>query len=138
MRVNVTAIIDSAELNGFHIRVVGLCALLIFLDGFDLQAISYAAPAVSYALGISRPMLGPVFSAGFAGLTLGAMVFGLLGDRWGRKTVFVLCGIVFGLASLGTATAGSLTQLMIWRLIAGFGLGGATPVAITIATDFSR
>lgn len=136
MRVNVTAIIDSAKLNGFHIRVVGLCALLIFLDGFDLQAISYAAPAVSYALGISRPMLGPVFSAGFAGLTLGAMVFGLLGDRWGRKTVFVLCGIVFGLASLGTATAGSLTQLMIWRLIAGFGLGGATPVAITIATDY--
>ena len=136
VRVNVTAIIDSAALNGFHIRVVGLCALLIFLDGFDLQAIGYAAPAVSYALGISRPMLGPVFSAGFAGLTLGAMVFGLLGDRWGRKTVFVLCGMVFGLASLGTATAGSLMQLIAWRLVAGFGLGGATPVAITIATDY--
>ena len=81
-------------------------------------------------------MLGPVFSAGLAGLTLGALFFGLLGDRWGRKTVFVLCGVVFGLASFGTATSSSLTQLLIWRLIAGFGLGGATPIAITIATDY--
>lgn len=134
--VNVTEIIDSTKLNMFHLRVVGLCALLIFFDGFDLQAISYVAPAVSLALGISRPMLGPVFSAGLAGLTIGAMVFGLLGDRWGRKTVFVLCGILFGLASLGTATAASLNQLLIWRLVAGFGLGGATPIAITIATDY--
>jgi AAHS family 4-hydroxybenzoate transporter-like MFS transporter len=81
-------------------------------------------------------MLGPVFSAGLAGLTAGALVFGLLGDRWGRKTVFILCGVVFGLASLGTATAGSLGQLLVWRLVAGFGLGGATPIAITIATDY--
>jgi AAHS family 4-hydroxybenzoate transporter-like MFS transporter len=134
--VNVTEIVDSSRLNSFHFRVVGLCALLIFFDGFDLQAISYAAPAVSAALGISRPMLGPVFSAGFAGLTSGALVFGLLGDRWGRKTVFILCGVLFGLASLGTATSGSLTQLLLWRLVAGFGLGGATPIAITIATDY--
>lgn len=136
MIVNVTEIVDSAKLNSFHLRVVGLCALLIFFDGFDLQAISYAAPAVSKALGISRPMLGPVFSAGLAGLTAGALVFGLLGDRWGRKTVFILCGLVFGLASFGTATAGSLQALLIWRLAAGFGLGGATPIAITIATDY--
>ena len=134
--IDVTEIIDSTRLNGFHLRVVGLCALLIFFDGFDLQAISYVAPAVSQALGISRPMLGPVFSAGLAGLTLGALVFGLLGDRWGRKTVFILCGVLFGLASLGTATATDLHQLLLWRLAAGFGLGGATPIAITIATDY--
>lgn len=134
--VNVSDIVDSTRLNSFHLRVIGLCALLIFFDGFDLQAISYAAPAVASALGISRPMLGPVFSAGLAGLTLGALVFGVMGDRWGRKTVFVLCGVIFGLASLATATAGSLTQLLAWRLIAGFGLGGATPIAVTIATDY--
>ena len=136
MLVNVTQIIDSTKLNAFHLRVVGLCALLIFFDGFDLQAISYAAPAVSAALGISRPMLGPVFSAGFAGLTAGALIFGLLGDRWGRKSVFISCGVLFGLASLGTATSANLTQLLIWRLVAGFGLGGATPISITIATDY--
>ncbi|WP_158926855.1 MFS transporter [Acidisphaera sp. S103] len=134
--VNVSEIIDAAKLNAYHLRVVGLCALLIFFDGFDLQAISYAAPAVSGALGISRPMLGPVFSAGFIGLTTGALAFGLLGDRWGRKTVFILCGVLFGLASLGTATSGDLTQLLLWRLLAGFGLGGATPISITIATDY--
>ena len=49
--------------------------------------------------------------------------------------MFILCGILFGLASFGTATSTSLTQLLIWRLIAGFGLGGATPISITIATD---
>ncbi len=134
--VNVSEVIDDAKLNAFHFRVVGLCALLIFFDGFDLQAISYAGPAVAKILNMTRAQLGPVFSAGLLGLTLGALMFGLLGDRLGRKRVFIACGVLFGLASFGTTTVTSLNELLLWRLLAGLALGGATPLAITIATDF--
>jgi MFS transporter, AAHS family, 4-hydroxybenzoate transporter len=134
--VNVSGIIDNSPLTGFHIRVVGLCAFLLFSEGFDLQAISYAAPALAHELSIPKPMLGPLFSAGQFGLMIGALLFGIAGDRWGRKRVFIFCGLDFGLASLATALSSSYSALVFWRVIAGLGLGGAGPIAITIASDY--
>jgi AAHS family 4-hydroxybenzoate transporter-like MFS transporter len=134
--VNISELIDNSRLNGFHIRVVGLCGCLLFFEGFDFQAISYAAPALSKALAISKPMLGPLFSAGQLGLMAGALLFGIAGDRWGRKRVFIFSGLDFGLASLATALSSSYSALVFWRLVAGLGLGGVGPIAITIASDY--
>ncbi len=134
--VNVSELIDNSRLNLFHLRVIGLCASLLFLEGFDFYAISYVAPEMGRALAFSKPMLGPIFSAGQFGLMLGALILGIAGDRWGRKRVFILCGLVFGLASLATALTTSYLWLLIWRSIAGFGMGGAGPIAITIASDY--
>jgi AAHS family 4-hydroxybenzoate transporter-like MFS transporter len=135
--VNVSELIDNSRLNSFHFRVIGLCTCLLFFEGFDFYAISYVAPALGQALAISKPMLGPIFSAGQFGLMLGALILGIAGDRWGRKRVFILCGIVFGLASLATALTTSYLWLLIWRSVAGLGMGGAGPIAITIASDYS-
>lgn len=137
MTININAVIDEAGLTGFHLRVLALCGGLVFLDGFDLQAISYAAPALARGLALDGKQVGLLFSAGQLGLMLGALVFGLAGDRWGRKRVFVLCGLIFGLASLAMTQAAGILDLLGWRLVAGLGLGGATPLAITIAADFS-
>ena len=136
LEVNVSELIDNSRLNPFHIRVIALCSCLLFFEGFDFYAISYVAPALGQALAISKPMLGPIFSAGQFGLMLGALIFGIAGDRWGRKRVFILCGLVFGLASLATALTASYLWLLTWRSIAGFGMGGAGPLAITIASDY--
>jgi AAHS family 4-hydroxybenzoate transporter-like MFS transporter len=134
--VNVSELIDNSRLNSFHIRVISLCACLLFFEGFDFYAISYVAPALGEALAISKPMLGPIFSAGQFGLMLGALILGIAGDRWGRKRVFILCGLVFGFGSLATALTTSYLWLLIWRSMAGFGMGGAGPIAITIASDY--
>jgi MFS transporter, AAHS family, 4-hydroxybenzoate transporter len=134
--VNVSELIDQSRLNPFHIRVIVLCACLLFFEGFDFYAISYVAPVLGQALSISKPMLGPIFSAGQLGLMIGALVLGIAGDRWGRKRVFILCGLVFGLASLATAFTTSYVGLLFWRSIAGLGMGGAGPIAITIASDY--
>jgi AAHS family 4-hydroxybenzoate transporter-like MFS transporter len=134
--VDVSELIDNSRLNPFHIRVIGLCSCLLFFEGFDFYAISYVAPALGQALAISKPMLGPIFSAGQFGLMLGALILGIAGDRWGRKRVFILCGLIFGIASLATALTTSYLWLLIWRSIAGLGMGGAGPIAITIASDY--
>jgi AAHS family 4-hydroxybenzoate transporter-like MFS transporter len=136
MSINVTDVLDNAKLNSFHILIVALCALMIFFDGFDLQAIGFAAPALAEALHISRPALGAVFSAGQFGLILGGLAFGLMADRWGRKPVFILSGVVFGIGSIGTALSGSYEALVAWRVFTGIGLGAATPIAVTVATDY--
>jgi len=135
MGIDVTAVIDNARFGRAHLRIVLLCAVLILLDGFDLGAISFAAPEFIKLLQIDRAMIGPVFSAGLFGLTLGALLFGLLGDRWGPRRVFVLCGVIFGICTLGTATATTMPTLLAWRFLAGVGLGGASPLSIAIASN---
>jgi len=135
--IDVSGLIDASPLRGFHLRIIGLCALLIFFDGFDVQAVSYAAASLAIALGVARSVLGPIFSAGVLGLAIGSLSFGSLGDRYGRKRIFILCGLLFGMASLATALAGTLQTLLMSRFVAGLGLGGATPIALTISTDYS-
>ncbi|MDQ2084399.1 MFS transporter [Xanthobacteraceae bacterium Astr-EGSB] len=136
MARNVSDVIDNARFNGYHLRIIMICGLLILFDGFDLTAISYAAPDLIKHLGINRSLIGPVFSAGLFGLTLGALGFGLIGDRLGIKPTFALCCVVFGVFTLATVVASSLTELMVYRFIAGLGLGGASPLSVAYASDY--
>jgi AAHS family 4-hydroxybenzoate transporter-like MFS transporter len=133
---NVSDIIDSARFNAYHRLIIGLCGLMVFFDGFDLSAISFAAPDVVKMLGVERAMIAPVFSAGLLGLTLGALGFGFIGDRWSVKRTFILCGLLFGIFSLLTATATTVPVLIAYRFLAGLALGGASPISIAIASGY--
>jgi AAHS family 4-hydroxybenzoate transporter-like MFS transporter len=83
--INVSSVVDEAHFNRYHLRIVVLCGLMIFLDGFDLTSISFAAPQFINFLGLDTASIAPVFSAGLLGLTIGALVFGFIGDRWGSS-----------------------------------------------------
>jgi MFS transporter, AAHS family, 4-hydroxybenzoate transporter len=135
--VDVQELIDSRRLSMFQLLVVSLCALIVFMDGFDTQAIGYVAPAVVRAWHVDRAALTPVFSAGLFGLMLGALAFGPVADRFGRKPVLVFCSLFFGVMSLFTATADSVRSLTILRFITGLGLGGAMPNAIALTTEYA-
>jgi len=133
---NVSDVIDNARFNAFHLWIAFLCGLMVFLDGYDLTAVSYAAPHFIQLFGITRAMIAPVFSAGLFGLTIGALAFGLVADRLGTKQTFILCGIGFGVLSFAAPFAPSVTVLVLLRFFAGLMLGGASPISIAIASDF--
>ena len=135
--INVTEFIDGKKLSGFQIAVFALCALIVLIDGFDTQAIGYVAPAIVRSWRVSRAALTPVFSAGLFGLMLGALAFGPLADRFGRKPVLIFCTLFFGAMSLLTATASSIPSLVAFRFITGLGLGGAMPNAIALTTEYA-
>ena len=116
---------------------VGLCAMVTFTDGFDTQAIGYVAPAIVRAFHVDRTALGPVFAVGLFGLMLGALAFGPIADRWGRKPVLVFCTAFFGICSLLTTRATDVHSLFYFRFLTGLGLGGALPNAIAITTDLA-
>ena len=78
------------------------------MDGFDAQAMGYVAPALAPELHIARQALGPVFSSGLVGIMIGALLFGPLADRVGRRPVLIVCTVLFGICSLLTAKADSL------------------------------
>ncbi len=136
-QVNVPALIDEQKIGTFQIRVAVLCAAVVFMDGFDAQAIGYVAPTLSKAWSLKPGELGPVFAAGLFGLMLGALAFSPLADRIGRKPVIVFCTLWFGVASLLTVTAESTTGLLVWRFITGLGLGGAMPNPIALTCEYA-
>jgi MFS transporter, AAHS family, 4-hydroxybenzoate transporter len=116
-------------------RVFLLCALVAFADGFDTQSIGPAARSIAAALGFETGAFGIVFSASQLGFLLGAACFGTLGDRFGRKRSLIVTITVFAAASLGTAFASSYPVLILLRLAAGVGLGGASPNFISLAAS---
>jgi MFS transporter, AAHS family, 4-hydroxybenzoate transporter len=116
-------------------RVAGLCALVAVCDGFDTQAIAFVAPVITKQWGAAPAAFGPVFSAGLAGLALGAFLFGSLADRIGRKAVILMCVALFGCSSLATTMAATLNELAIWRFVTGLGLGGVLPNLIAVTNE---
>lgn len=118
-------------------RVYLLCGLVAFLDGFDTQSVGPAADAMAASIGIDIQAFGPLFSASQIGFLIGAVTFSALGDRFGRKRLLVAGTMLIALSSLGTALAGSYSQLLLIRILAGIGLGGVAPNFISLASEFT-
>jgi len=135
--IDVVDFIDRQPVGGFQIRLLLTCAAVLFLDGFDTQAMGYVAPALAKEWGLSKAALGPVFSAGLFGLMIGALVFGPLADRVGRKTIIILSTLAFGIGALATAAVQDVTTLLAIRFLTGLGLGGAMPNAIAMTSEFN-
>ena len=132
---DVSEVVNAARFNTYHARIVALCGALVLFDGFDLSAISYAAPDFASQFAVKPMMMAPVFSVGLLGLTLGGMVCGPIADRIGARRVFAACGALFGMFSLAILDTNRMGELLAERFLAGLALGGASPIAITIASD---
>ena len=134
---NVTDLIDRRPLSPLQIRVFLLGTLVILFDGANTISISVAAPSIAAALKLPISAFGPIFSAGQAGLLIGALALGPLADRWGRKALVIASTLIFGIFSLFTPWAASFDQLFMFRLLAGIGLGGAAPNVVALASEYA-
>ena len=114
-----------------------MCSALVFTDGFDAQSMGFVAPALAAQLHLARTEIGPLLSSGLFGMMIGALIFGPLADRFGRKPIMVISVFLFGVLSLLTATATSFQELLVYRLLTGLGLGGAMPNAIALTGEYT-
>ncbi|MCL1870826.1 MAG: MFS transporter [Promicromonosporaceae bacterium] len=107
------------------------------LDAMDVGIMSFVLVAIGEQWALStgeRSLLG---SIGFAGMAVGAALGGLLADRVGRRQVFALTLLVYGLATGASALAGGLVVLLVLRFVVGLGLGAELPVASTLVSEYA-
>ncbi len=135
--VNITQAIDESPFTSFQVIAIVLCSLVAFLDGLDSQSIAIAAPLIADKLGLVRTALGPIFSASLLGAMIGALTFGPLGDRFGRKRCLIAAAVIFGIFTLLTSRVSSYEPLLAVRFVAGVGLGGATPCFLALASEYA-
>src|ERR1700726_3465313 len=135
--VDVADFIDQQPVGGFQLKLLLTCAAVLFLDGFDTTAIGYVAPSLAKEWGLTKGALGPVFSAGLFGLMIGALLFGPLADRVGRRKIIIFSTLAFGIGALATAFVQDLNTLLAIRFLTGLGLGGAMPNAIAMTSEFN-
>src|ERR1700710_1992234 len=135
--VDVAQFIEQQPVGGFQFRLLLTCAAVLFLDGFDTQAIGYVPPPLAKECGLAQGAHGAVVSAGLFGLMIGALLFGPLADRIGRKKIIILSTLAFGLGALATAFVQDVNSLIAIRFLTGLGLGGAMPNTIAMTSEFS-
>ena len=135
--IDVGTLIEGQGFGRFQAGLMFWICAFMFIEGYDMQVVGYAAPAIIKAWHADKAAFGGVFGAGLVGFMLGATLLGNLGDRLGRKRMIVMGCLLFGLFTLASAYATSLTELLVLRAIAGLGLGGSIPNAIALMTEYA-
>lgn len=136
-RADLSERLDELPFTRRHLRLLTGSGLGWALDAMDVGLISFILAALAQQWDISKTESGWIASVGFIGMALGASLGGLLADRFGRRQVFALTLLVYGLATGASALAGGVAILLVLRFLVGLGLGAELPVASTYVSEFA-
>lgn len=134
---DVHSIIDNARFSRFHWLVMGLCALLLIFDGYDLFIYGVVLPVIMKEWGLSPLQAGALGSYALFGMMFGALAFGSLADRIGRKKGIAICFALFSVATVVNGFATSPSEFGLCRFIAGLGCGGLMPNAVALMNEYA-
>ncbi|MBK0422583.1 MFS transporter [Leucobacter sp. CSA2] len=129
--------LDALPFTRSHGRVLTGSGIGWALDAMDVGLISFIIAALSAQWGLTKGEGGLIASIGFAGMAIGASLGGLLADRIGRRQVFALTLLVYGVATGASALVGGIGLLLVLRFFVGLGLGAELPVASTYVSELA-
>nr|WP_100548933.1 MULTISPECIES: MFS transporter [unclassified Pseudomonas] len=136
-QIDVHPVIDNARFSRFHWMVMALCALLLIFDGYDLFIFGVVLPAIMQEWNLTPLEAGALGSYALFGMMFGALGFGTLADRIGRKKGIAICFVLFSTATILNGFATSPTEFGIFRFIAGLGCGGLMPNAVALMNEYA-
>ncbi|MDY5589418.1 MAG: MFS transporter [Arcanobacterium sp.] len=118
-------------------KLLGASGIGWALDAMDVGLISFVIAALAQQWHLTDTEKSWIVSLGFIGMAVGATLGGLLADKIGRRSVFALTLLVYGVATGASALATSVGALLVFRFIVGLGLGSELPVASTLVAEFA-
>ncbi|HTY48939.1 MAG TPA: MFS transporter [Steroidobacteraceae bacterium] len=135
--VDVGAVIDSANYFWVPFGITVMMVIIMLTDGFGLFTTGYIGPRIVKDWGIGRDQLSWIGYTQMAGMALGSVGLGWISDRIGRKKAYFTCLALQFVGSLLCYRAADITTLAAFRFIAGLGLGGITPLATTLISEWT-
>ncbi|MBC7325922.1 MAG: MFS transporter, partial [Moorella sp. (in: Bacteria)] len=129
--------LENLPLGLFHYRLLLICGIGWLFDAMDVGLVAFVLPAVGEDWHLTAAQMGALGSIGLLGMGLGAVLGGILSDRWGRKRVFSYTLVFYGIATFLAGLASNYSWLMVLRFLVGLGLGAEVPVAFTLMSEFS-
>ncbi|WP_026572597.1 MFS transporter [Bacillus sp. UNC438CL73TsuS30] len=104
-------------------------------DAMDVGMLSFIIAALKVEWNLSAEQMGWIGSINSIGMAVGALIFGLMADRVGRKSVFIITLLLFSIGSGASAFTTTITMFLVLRFFIGMGLGGELPVASTLVSE---
>ena len=135
-----TSAIESAKnsaITGLQIRTVLFCLVLNMIDGADVLLVAYAAPLFSDQWGVTPQALGLIFSAGLAGMTLGAVLVAPFSDVFGRKTMILFATLLIAGGMALSSLSKNVEALMGYRLLVGLGIGSMLASVTALSSEYA-
>lgn len=136
-RASIASRLDALPFARPHLRVLTGSGLGWALDAMDVGLISFIIAVLAQQWQLTPGETGWIASIGFVGMAIGASVGGLLADRLGRRQVFAITLLIYGLATGASALVGGIAMLLVLRFFVGLGLGAELPVASTYVSEFA-
>ena len=135
--VDVGEIIDSANYFWVPFGITVMMVIIMLTDGFGLFTTGYIGPSVVKDWGIGRDQLSWIGYTQMGGMAIGSVLLGWVSDRIGRKKAYFSClALLFG-GSLLCYSATNIATLSGFRFVTGLGLGGITPLATTLISEWT-
>ncbi len=135
--VSVNDVIDQAKFTKFHLSIVLWCLFIVLFDGYDLAINGVVLPLLMQEWGMSAVEAGMLASTALAGMMFGAMLFGMLADKIGRKKVILICVTLFSAFTFLGGFTTTPTEFGILRFIAGLGIGGVLPNLVALTSEYA-
>lgn len=132
---DVAARIERLPMTGYQRKLFAVIASAWLVDQIDVALLTFLLGSIIAAFDLTPAQAGQLAATTFAGQLVGNVLAGAASDRFGRRAVFQVTMVVWGLASLGAAAAWSLTALMVFRFLIGVGVGGEAPVAQAMVSE---
>jgi MFS transporter, putative metabolite:H+ symporter len=135
VRDGVAARLERLPLTRYQKLVFSVIATAWLFDSMDLGIMTFVLGSIKTEFGLSATQAGLLASSSFLGMLIGAAIAGMLADRYGRKPVFQVSMIFWGLGSLLCGFAPNVEWLMVFRVLLGFGMGMEFPIGLSIVSE---
>jgi putative MFS transporter len=127
--------IERLPLGRFHRRFIALVSLGNFFDLYDIFIVAYIGAALQQSGFLTLRQFTFFVAAGFLGMFVGTVVFGMGSDRMGRRSAFILLLLIYSVFTFAGAFAPNAAWLIALRFFAGVGIGAEIVVIDTYVTE---
>ncbi|MGC8537643.1 MAG: MFS transporter [Candidatus Micrarchaeia archaeon] len=130
--------LEESGLGRKQIRIMLIAGMSFFTDAYDLFVIGVAILLLIPAFHLDALQTGLLVSSALFGAVVGPVIFGIAGDKFGRKNTFWITVTILIIGAIGSALSVSYIMLLFWRFVLGVGIGGDYPVSSTIVAEYSN